>query len=183
MKKNIFQSLIVALLCTTALGLNACGSDEEKDMVKPDINNRGVTENPINCQVYQPGDTIYVCYHFEDDTELGNYNIEIHSNFDHHSHSTESNSDEAECQDIEPERQLPDTAWVFNQSYAIPQGLRSYVAQVKIPIPKEITLPSKDNPQQLVTRNTRLGDYHFMIRLTDRAGWQQLKAVAIKVGQ
>lgn len=25
------------------------------------------------------------------------------------------------------------------------------------------------------------GEYHFMIRLTDRAGWQQLKAVAIKI--
>lgn len=25
------------------------------------------------------------------------------------------------------------------------------------------------------------GDYHFMIRLTDRAGWQQLHAVAIKI--
>jgi hypothetical protein len=23
------------------------------------------------------------------------------------------------------------------------------------------------------------GDYHFMIRLTDKAGWQQLKALAI----
>ncbi|MCR5394483.1 MAG: DUF4625 domain-containing protein, partial [Bacteroidales bacterium] len=25
------------------------------------------------------------------------------------------------------------------------------------------------------------GDYHFMLRLTDRAGWQQLKAVSIKI--
>lgn len=29
--------------------------------------------------------------------------------------------------------------------------------------------------------DTDPGDYHFMIRLTDRAGWQQLKAMAIKV--
>ena len=25
------------------------------------------------------------------------------------------------------------------------------------------------------------GDYHFMVRLTDRAGWQQLHAMAIKI--
>ena len=25
------------------------------------------------------------------------------------------------------------------------------------------------------------GDYHFMLRLTDRAGWQQLHSVAIKI--
>ena len=45
----------------------------------------------------------------------------------------------------------------------IPAGLRSYEARVKIPIPEDVAE----------------GDYHFMIRLTDKAGWQQLKALAI----
>ncbi len=25
------------------------------------------------------------------------------------------------------------------------------------------------------------GDYHFMVRLTDKSGWQQLKAISIKI--
>ena len=54
---------------------------------------------------------------------------------------------------------------MFNQDYTIPAGRRSYTARVDIQIPAD----------------AETGDYHFMIRLTDRAGWQQLKAVAIKV--
>ena len=34
---------------------------------------------------------------------------------------------------------------------------------------------------QPIPADAALGDYHFMIRLTDRAGWQQLHAVAIKI--
>ena len=56
-------------------------------------------------------------------------------------------------------------AWVFNQSYSIPSGLTHYHARQDITIPK----------------NTKHGDYHFMVRLTDVAGWTQLKAVAIVI--
>ena len=45
------------------------------------------------------------------------------------------------------------------------EGQRSHTARLDIPVPA----------------NIKPGDYHFMIRLTDRVGWQQLKAVAIKI--
>ena len=41
--------------------------------------------------------------------------------------------------------------------------MKSYKASVDIPIPEDAAH----------------GDYHFMIRLTDKAGWQQIKSVAI----
>ena len=47
----------------------------------------------------------------------------------------------------------------------IPSPITSYEAKVDIPIPYDI-----DN-----------GDYHFMARVTDKAGWQQLKAISIKI--
>ena len=56
-------------------------------------------------------------------------------------------------------------AWVFNQDYEIPSGLRTYDARIEIPIPDDV------DP----------GDYHFMIRLTDHVGWQQLRAMAVKI--
>ena len=59
----------------------------------------------------------------------------------------------------------PQSPWVYNRDYTIPADQRQYDARVDIPIPADI------DP----------GDYHFMVRLTDRAGWQQLKAVAIKI--
>lgn len=153
MKKNI---LTISLLCA----LCACSSsDDTKDTQQPVITEQGVTADPIDCQVYQRGQVIPFNYVFTDDTELGAYNIEIHNNFDHHTHSTSA----TECT-IEAQKQ-PVKPWVYNQDFVIPAGQQQYTARIDIPIPADI------DP----------GDYHFMVRLTDRAGWQQLKAVAIKI--
>ena len=172
--RRTFNSFLTFLAgCTLAVAalLTSCGSDDDKDMTPPTINDRGITANPINCQVYHPGDTIYLRYLFEDNQELGSYNIEVHGNFDHHSHSTEANDHEGEggeCShvghhDEDDGHGEGTTPWVFNQDYQIPAGLLVYNAQTNIVIPE----------------NATHGDYHFMIRLTDKAGWQQLKAIAI----
>lgn len=156
MKRNILYSIM--LLCA----LSACGGsddEEQKDMQQPVINEQGITANPIDCQVYQRGSVIPFHYLMTDNQELGAYNIEIHNNFDHHTHSTTA----AECP-MEAQKQ-PKNPWVYNQDFVIPAGLRQYDAHHDIQIPADI------DP----------GDYHFMIRLTDRAGWQQLHAVAIKI--
>ena len=147
----------ILLLCA----LTACGSDddEQRDMQQPAISDQGITANPIDCQQYHRGEVIPFHYLMLDDQELGAYNIEIHNNFDHHTHSTSA----TECT-IEAQKQ-PVKPWVYNQDFAIPAGQQQYTARIDIPIPADI------DP----------GDYHFMVRLTDRAGWQQLKAVAIKI--
>ena len=169
MKKIFSMGLLMALAVFT---LFVSCNKTDRDETQPVITNMGITANPVNCQVYHPGDTIPFCYQFEDDVELGSFNIEIHSNSDHHSHSTESDDhghEGGECahehdhEEHEHEHAAGQQPWVFNQDYEIPIGLRSYLARVNIPIPKDIAE----------------GDYHFMIRLTDQAGWQQLKAVAI----
>lgn len=169
MKKIFSMGLLMAL---TVISLFVSCNKTDRDETQPVITNMGITANPVNCQVYHPGDTIPFCYQFEDDVELGSFNIEIHSNSDHHSHSTESDNhghEGGECahehdhEEHEHEHAAGQQPWVFNQDYEIPIGLRSYLARVNIPIPKDIAE----------------GDYHFMIRLTDQAGWQQLKAVAI----
>ena len=164
---NKFKSLgiLLMLLCVTIFCFTAC-DDDDKDMTPPAITAEGITANPINCQVYHPGDVMPVRYRFTDDTELGNFNIEIHNDFDHHTHSTESEH-EHECDDDDDDEthDTSGTPWVYNQDYQIPSGLQNYVASVDIPIPEDIAK----------------GDYHFMIRLTDRAGWQQLKAISIKI--
>ena len=156
MKRNILYSIM--LLCA----LSACsGSDDEvqKDMQQPVISDQGITANPIDCQVYHRGEVIPFHYVMTDDQELGAYNIEVHNNFDHHTHSTTS----VECP-MDAQKQ-PQNPWVYNHDFSIPAGQNRYEARVDIEIPADI------DP----------GDYHFMIRLTDRAGWQQLHAVAIKI--
>ena len=170
MKKIIFMSFMMALITIFTLSFTACSNDDDKDMTPPVISDQGITANPINCQQYHPGDIIPFHYVMIDNQELGNFNIEIHNNFDHHSHSTEADDHDhemSECDDDdEHEHEHSDgKAWVYNQDFTIPAGQRQYDARVDIQIPNDI------NP----------GDYHFMIRLTDRAGWQQLHAVAIRV--
>lgn len=154
-RKNLLSIMLLCALC-------ACSSDDDeqqKDMLQPVISDTGIVADPIDCQVYHRGDVIPFHYLFTDDTELGAYNIEIHNNFDHHTHSTSS----VECP-VDAKKD-PVKPWIFSQDYTIPAGQRSYDARHDIQIPADIDT----------------GDYHFMVRLTDHAGWQQLHAVAIKI--
>lgn len=138
----------------------ACSSDNDNvDSTLPTICEAGEQTCPTDCYECLRGESIDFCYTFTDDIELGNFNIEIHNNFDHHTHSTSS----VECELDEKKSAV--NAWVYNQDYSIPDGLTTYTPNISIVIPTNIDT----------------GDYHFMIRLTDKAGWQQLRSVAIKV--
>lgn len=159
MKNIINMSLMVALITILTINFAACGSDDDKDMTPPAISADGIVANPVNCQQYHPGDIIPFHYIMTDNQELGNYNIEIHNNFDHHTHGTSSTECPMET------KKVPVSPWIYNKDFTIPAGQRTHTARIDIAIPADIDS----------------GDYHFMIRLTDRAGWQQLKAMAIKV--
>ena len=169
MKNLKDMSLMLALACVFTISFTSCSSDDDKDMTYPVINTTDVQASPINGQTFKPGDVIHFMCLFTDNKELGSYNIEIHNNFDHHTHSTASGEEEGEDDDDHDHDHEhgheAENAWVYNESYAIPAGTRSYTAQHDITIPTGIAT----------------GDYHFMVRLTDRAGWQQLHAVAIKI--
>ena len=168
MKHNFFLSFISIVALFSIAAVFACSKDEE-DMDKPTIVS-GEGFNPINCQHYHAGDTIAFRSVFTDNVELGKFTLEVHSNFDHHSHSTEADHDhegEGECEGEHEHEETPSdkVAWVFNQSYDIPARLARYEAKVDIAIPADAAE----------------GDYHFMVRVTDKAGWMQLKAVSIRI--
>ena len=133
--------------------------NETKDMTYPKIKTEGIVAVPIDCDTYKRGDVIPFNYLFTDDVELGNYNIEIHQNFDHHSHSTTI----VECE--MDEKKDPVNPWRYEQDFYIPAGNQSFTARHDIAIPTDIDT----------------GDYHFEIRVTDHVGWQQLHAVSIKI--
>lgn len=168
MSKHILLSLVTALVILLFI---AC-ENKNKDLTPPAIIETDFL--PADCDIYYTGDTIQVRFTCSDDTELGNFNIEIHSNFDHHTHSTSAE----ECGGEEGEEHHHDEegeehhhhedvegAWVFNQDYAIPAGQKRYTVSVDIPVPEEVLD----------------GDYHFMLRLTDQSGWQTIKAVAVRL--
>ena len=166
MKKSILYicnvwfvlAVLVVSLCLASCSDNDDDTQAANDQEKPKIED-GTVPNPIDCQQYKRGETIPFRYTFTDNVELGNFNIEIHNNFDHHTHSTSAGDCPLD------DKKSPVSPWVYNQDQSIPAGLKSYEAKVDIPIPQDI------DP----------GDSHFMIRLTDKAGWQELKAVSIKI--
>ncbi|MDR0560222.1 MAG: DUF4625 domain-containing protein [Prevotellaceae bacterium] len=146
------KSLIIGILYFVVL---SCGEEKNRDMQKPEIQ----ISFPQNCIQLRRGESFTFRAQFSDNAELGSYNIEIHNNFDRHSHSTSN----AECE--LDDKKTPVNAWVFNQSYEIPAGLKTFEASNEITVPADIDA----------------GDYHFMVRLTDRSGWQQLAAASVKI--
>ena len=167
MKTNTIVLLVIT--CVLTMGFSAC-EDKNKDTTPPVIDD--ATFLPADCDIYYLGDTILVHFICSDDTELGNFNIEIHNNFDHHTHGTsgvdcdEEEGEEhhhGEGEEHEHEHETVEGAWAYNQDFAIARGLKTDTFDIEIPIPLEVLD----------------GDYHFMLRLTDRAGWQTIKAVPI----
>ena len=154
-----YSALSLPLLCALC-ACSGSGDSESKDMSQPIISDEGIVANPTECLQYNLGEVIPFHYVFVDDEELGSFNIEIHNNFDHHTHSGSA----VEC-DMDAKKEAGEKAWVYNRSFIIPAGQKTYTARFDIPIPDD----------------AETGDYHFMIRLTDRAGWQQLKGIAIKI--
>ncbi len=155
MKKSNYPA-IVMLLCA----LGACNSlSTDKDMTPPEILPVPESTSPTNCATFHPGGVIPFNYAFTDDVELGSFNLEIHNNFDHHTHSTEA----GDCRQ-DPVKQ-PVNPWIYNQDFPIPGNLDYYEAEINIPIPADI------DP----------GEYHFMIRVTDASGWQELRSVSIRI--
>ncbi len=166
MKKNVFFALMIGALI---IGFTAC-ENKSKDTTPPLIDED--TFLPADCDIYYLGDTLFVHFICSDDNELGNYNIEIHNNFDHHTHGTsavdcDENEQEGEEHHHEEghghEHEQVEGAWVYNQDFAITPGLNTATIDLAIPVPDDVLE----------------GDYHFMLRLTDRAGWQTIKAVPI----
>lgn len=157
MNKSLsFAAVLLLGLCMFTLSF--CSDDDEKDVEKPVIE-AGSDALPQNCQVYTKGEEIPFRCIFTDNEGLGNYNIEIHNNFEHHSHSTDAGDCTLDA------KKDPVNPWVYNKDFTIPGNPLRYDAQVDIPIPADI------DP----------GDYHFMVRVTDKAGWQELRAVSIKI--
>lgn len=84
MKKIFFTALLTLVLF-------ACSSDDssDKDTTKPTIDLTITDGFPTSCATVTKGNTIPFKALFSDNKELGSYSINIHNNFDHHSHDTE----------------------------------------------------------------------------------------------
>jgi hypothetical protein len=152
---NISKIIVLVLLISVFTTCNK----EEVDDIKPEIDMTGTDAYPVNCDTMYIGETFTFRATFIDNAELGSYSIDIHNNFDHHSHSTEVE----EC-NLSPKKTAVNP-FLFIKEYDITEGLKEYHASVDITIPE----------------GADEGDYHFFISLTDREGWRAEKGVSVKI--
>lgn len=155
-----FKNVKMMLLFLAFAGLAAaCTSNDDSsiDEEYPTINLKETT--PQACSVLQRGKAFTAKIMVDDNQELGSISLDMHNNFDHHNHSTEVEECELEA------KKEPKDPFTYINSIPIPEGNNHYVLE------QEISIPEGVDP----------GDYHFMIRVTDAAGWQTMKGISVKI--
>jgi hypothetical protein len=162
MRNLIILSFLFSLFLA---GIYGCQKEEIDDQ-KPIIDLRDEDTFPLSCDTVYFGEPFTIQMSISDNKELGSFNISIHHNFDHHSHSTEVTA----C-DLWPVKS-PVNPFVLIQDYSIPSGTASYqINQIlEIPLSNENGIFDE-------------GDYHFFISLTDKEGWSTQKGLSIKMLQ
>jgi|SRR5690606_4709388 len=148
-----FGILSLALACSE-------NNDGTADTEYPVIDASFTESFPQQCSVVKRGKMLVFRARFTDNVALGSFTVNVHNNFNHHSHTTEY----GECAD-DPEEKTPVDPFTYNKSFDIPGAPRTYEAEL------EITIPDDVDP----------GDYHFEIRVVDQTGWQTLRGLSIKI--
>lgn len=149
-KLNSILTLIVA-----AVFLTSCSSDNDAapDTQKPTIS----IKEPHNDEEIAPGGEMHFEAVFTDNVELASYKIEIHDDFDDHTHAQLKSS-----HDLNP--------WNFEQVFQIPAGQKRFEAIHHIDIPTLV------NGQAISE-----GTYHVGIYLTDTSGNEETAFLTIHI--
>lgn len=135
MKKEILLGMAaLALLLTN----NACNSDKNRDTQKPKIELRAPKEG-AEIAIGNPHGIHFDCK-FSDNVEVKNYRVEIHNNFDHHTHTPQ-------LQHKEETKTVP---FFFNRSWEVNQRNADIHHH-------EIVVPENATP----------GEYHFVVYCLD----------------
>lgn len=145
-------------------GLISCNNENNIDNEKPEIDLTIADAFPANCDTLYFGVEFTIKFLLKDNVELGSYSIDIHNNFDHHSHSTEVTV----C-DLWPKK-VPVNPFVFINDFKIPEGKK------EIKTNQVISIPGSNGSGEFDE-----GDYHFFISLTDKEGWSTQKGLSIKI--
>lgn len=156
-KKLKYHFIIAAAL--TLLGGCSKDKDDAIDTEYPTIDVAGTTAFPKQCSELLRGEKYKVNVLVADNMALGSVSVDVHHNFDHHSHSTEVSTCDMEA------IKTPINPFLLVKSITIPADNKSYTASTDIEIPTDVDT----------------GDYHFLIRVTDKEGWQTIKGLSIKI--
>jgi len=152
---NLFFFIIIAVVMVS------CSKDNETDTQKPEIDMQIAGAFPQPCDTIYTGEIFIFKALFSDNQALKAFNIELHQNFNQHTHGSHN-----ETCPMDPVKD-PVNPFYFNRNFTIPAGSNTFGARVEIEIPGGVDT----------------GDYHFMVKVTDSEGWQSWQSVSVKVAQ
>lgn len=141
--------------------MTSCSSDDsiDKDEQKPTITINYDGGFPQACQELVKGETYVFKAQVTDNKSLAAYSLDIHHNFDHHTHDDQGE----DCSlDLTKEAVNP---FIFIENYSIDTALTSHEININITIPDDIDT----------------GDYHCSYSVTDATGWQSRTSIDIKI--
>jgi len=139
-------------------GMISCDeSSDEIDTTAPSIE----LLDPVNGEYMSAGGYAHFEANLSDDIELATYNLEIHENFDSHSHGrlAATNDDPSLIK------------WSYKQSFQVPSGSQEYMAVHEDEIE--------------IAQNAMAGPYHYIVQAIDASGnstsFQDDSAVEIEI--
>tara|TARA_R110002049_G_scaffold93815_5_gene231585 strand:- start:2294 stop:2773 length:480 start_codon:yes stop_codon:yes gene_type:complete len=152
--KHIYFFLLVSLIVS-------CSSEDspDKDEDKPSISINYNEGFPQACAQLVKGQTYNFRAQVTDNTSLASYNLNIHHNFDHHTHD-----DQGAICELEPVKQAINPL-IYMENFSIENGVTSYEINISVTIPDTIDT----------------GDYHCAYSVTDATGWQSRTSIDIKI--
>ena len=147
-------------LSAIMLTISCSNSDDiDKDEEKPTITVNYNEGFPQGCTQLSRGETYFFRAQVTDNKKLASYSLNIHNNFDHHTHDDQV----TEC-NLEDIKQAINPLLII-ENYAIEGNLTSYEINIPITIPSDIDT----------------GDYHCAYSVTDETGWQSRTSIDIKI--
>ncbi len=140
---------------------SACSDDDsvDKDEEKPTITINYSNGFPQACEQLVKGETYTFKAKVTDNKALAAYSLDIHNNFDHHTHDDQG----VQC-DLDPTKNAVNPL-IYMENYAIEGGLTTYEISISLTIPNDVDT----------------GDYHCSYSVTDETGWQSRTSVDIKI--
>jgi len=150
-----FNLLIITLLITSCSSDDSASIDEQKPTISINYN-EGF---PQACEQLVKGETYIFKAQLTDNKALASYSLDLHNNFDHHTHD-----DQGEVCDLEPIKDAVNP-FIYMENFNIEGGLTTYEINISITIPDDIDT----------------GNYHCSYSVTDETGWQSRTSVDIKI--
>ncbi|GLB49121.1 DUF4625 domain-containing protein [Neptunitalea lumnitzerae] len=161
---KLFQKASLTVCCTAILvvgSISSCSNDssEDNDLTRPTISLDYNNGFPQSCAQLQRGETYTFKAMVSDNDELASYSLDIHNNFDHHTHDDQG----VQC-DLDAVKSAVNP-FIYMENFTIESGLSSYEIEITLTIPEAIDT----------------GDYHCAYSVTDITGWQSRTSVDIKI--